>query len=297
MSTRTLALLLLSFFLLSPAISGYSHAAIKSWCSKTPNPQPCEYYLTHNPKYNAPIKGKPDFFKVSSQVALDRCTHAQSNIYSLGPKCRNKREKAAWADCIELYGETIRRINSTIDPKCSSADAQTWLSTALTNLETCKLGFQDFGITDYVFPLMSNNVSLLLSNALALNKGESNYGEPSHKEGFPSWVGPGDRKLLQSSAPRANVVVAQDGSGNFRTVGEAIAAAGRRSGSGRYVIYVRQGTYRENVEIGKDLRNIMLLGDGIGRTIITGSRSVDGGSTTFRSATVGKPKLNIGVIK
>lgn len=138
---------------------------------------------------------------------------------------------------------------------------------------------------------MSNNVSLLLSNTLALNKGGYNSSEsspPSYKKGFPSWARPGERKLLQSSSPRANVVVAQDGSGNFRTVSAAVAAAGKRSGSGRYVIYVKQGTYRENVDIGKGLKNIMLLGDGIGRTIITGSRSVDGGSTTFKSATVGK---------
>ena len=137
---------------------------------------------------------------------------------------------------------------------------------------------------------MSNNVSLLLSNTLALNKGVSNSSSSvnGYKEGFPRWVRPGDRKLLQSSNPRANVVVALDGSGNFRTGAAAVAAAGRRSGNGRYVIYVKAGTYRENVEIGKDVRNVMLLGDGIGRTIITGSRSVDGGSTTFKSATVGE---------
>jgi pectinesterase len=32
----------------------------------------------------------------------------------------------------------------------------------------------------------------------------------------------------------------------------------------------------------------MLVGDGLKNTIITGSRSVGGGSTTFNSATVGK---------
>ncbi|KAK6162537.1 hypothetical protein DH2020_002378 [Rehmannia glutinosa] len=188
---------------------------------------------------------------MSTELALDRCMHAQNNLYSLGPKCRNEREKAAWADCIELYEHTIHKINKTVDPhtKCTPVDAQTWLSSALTNLETCKSGFVDFGVTDYVFPLMSNN-------------------------------------LLQSSNPRANVVVAQDGSGDFRTVSAAVKAIGKRSGNDRYVIYVKQGTYRENVEIGSSLTNIMLLGDGIGRTIITGSRSVDGGSTTFKSATV-----------
>ncbi|KAL3814934.1 hypothetical protein ACJIZ3_016202 [Penstemon smallii] len=282
--TIILPLVIMSF-LISPAVSGYSKSSIKAWCSQTPHPQPCEYYLTHNPKYNGPVKEKSDFFKLSTQLVLDRCLHAQNNIYSLGPKCRNKQEKAAWADCLELYDYTIHKINKTVDPntKHTATDTQTWLSTALTNLETCRAGFVDLGVTDYIMPLMSNNVSMLLSNTLALNKGVSNV-DTKYKDGFPPWVVPGDRKLLQSTNPRANVVVAQDGSGNYRTVNEAVAAAGRRSGSGRYVIHVKEGTYRENVNIAS--QNIMLLGDGIGKTIITGSRSVDGGSTTFKSATV-----------
>jgi pectinesterase len=52
------------------------------------------------------------------------------------------------------------------------------------------------------------------------------------------------------------------------------------------VIYVKAGTYKENVEI--KLKNIMLVGDGIGKTIITGSKSVGGDATTFNSATLGK---------
>jgi len=48
---------------------------------------------------------------------------------------------------------------------------------------------------------------------------------------------------------------------------------------------VKAGVYNEQVEI--KTKNIMLVGDGIGKTIITGSKSVGGGTTTFRSATVG----------
>lgn len=288
------AFIVFASLFVSPAISSRhsSTSEIQSWCEQTPYPKPCEYFLSHNPnKYGSPIiKGKPDFLKMSLHLALDRAMHAQTNTYSLGSKCRNEREKFAWADCLELYEYTILKINNTVDPytKCSTVDAQTWLSTALTNLETCRQGFEELGVTDYVMPLMSNNVSYLISNILALNKDySSNVDKPAYsKEGFPSWVSPGDRKLLQSSTPKPNVVVAQDGSGNFKTVSAAVAAAATRAGNGRYVIYVKAGTYNENVEIGNKLKNIMLLGDGIGKTIITGSRSVGGGSTTFKSATV-----------
>ena len=132
---------------------------------------------------------------------------------------------------------------------------------------------------------MSNNVSKLISNALSINHVPYNP-QPAYKDGFPTWVNPGNRKLLQSTTPTANLVVAKDGSGNYKTVTEAITAASKRSGTARYVIYVKAGTYKENVVIKST--NIMLMGDGIGKTIITGSKSVGGGSTTFNSATVGK---------
>ncbi|XP_050282091.1 pectinesterase 2-like isoform X1 [Quercus robur] len=285
MALRALVTLLFVPLFLSPTILGYSQADIKKWCSQTPNPEPCEYFLSHKPNYHNPIKQKSDFFTISKQLALERALKAQNNIFSLGPKCKNAREKAAWADCLELYEYTHLRLNKTIDPnvKCSQTEAQTWLSTALTNLETCRAGFIELGIPDNLLPLMSNNVSKLISNALALNKVP--YTVPSYKHGFPTWVKPGDRKLLQSSStPKANIVVAQDGSGNYKTIKEAISAASSQSGSGRFVIYVKAGTYKENVEI--KLKNIMLVGDGIGKTIVTGSKSVGGGSTTFNSATI-----------
>ena len=95
---------------------------------------------------------------------------------------------------------------------------------------------------------------------------------------------------MQASSPasRANAVVAKDGSGKYRTLSAAISAAPKNS-KGRYVIYVKAGVYNEQVEIKSN--NIMLVGDGIGKTVITGSKSVGGGTTTFRSATVGMFKL------
>ncbi|XP_027335387.1 pectinesterase 2-like [Abrus precatorius] len=283
---RLFATLLFVPLLSSSLVYGYSSNDIKLWCNQTPNPQPCEYFLSNNPTHQyTSIKQKSDFFKLSLQLAQERALRGHANTLSLGSKCRNPRETAAWADCVELYEQTISKLNQTVDPntKCSQVDIQTWLSTALTNLETCKAGFYDLGVQDYVLPLMSNNVTKLLSNTLSLNKVQ--YQEPSYNGGFPTWVKPGDRKLLQasSSASRANVVVAKDGSGKYTTVSAAVNAA-PKSSSGRYVIHVKAGVYNEQVEI--KAKNIMLVGDGMGKTIITGSKSVGGGTTTFRSATV-----------
>ncbi|KAK7250931.1 hypothetical protein RIF29_33720 [Crotalaria pallida] len=97
-----------------------------------------------------------------------------------------------------------------------------------------------------------------------------------------------DRRLLESSvgAITANVVMAKDGSGKFKTVAEAVVSA-PDNGNTRYTIYVKKGTYQEHVEIGKKKKNVMLVGDGMDATVITGSLNVVDGSTTFNSATVG----------
>ncbi|KAK4837148.1 hypothetical protein QYF36_003168 [Acer negundo] len=297
-------LLFISFFICfssSPAFStSVSTGGIDYWCNRTPNPKTCKYMLeqqNHHYKSRSFLqpKSKTEFKKMALELAMEHALTAQSHNKWLGSKCRNNKEKAAWTDCLKLYQDTIVQLNQTLDPtiKCTDFDAQTWLSTALTNMETCRDGFVELGVSDYVFQLMSNNnVSKMISNILALNNNASSSSlttsfkvpETNYRDGFPRWVKPGDRKLLQTLSISPDLVVAQDGSGDFRTVNAAIDAAAKRSGSRRFVILVKRGVYEENVDI--KLKNITLVGDGLRFTIITGNRSVGGNSTTFNSATV-----------
>ncbi|KAG5533705.1 hypothetical protein RHGRI_027777 [Rhododendron griersonianum] len=266
--------------------SAASSDDINQWCNETPNPEPCKYFMARGSHHFAP-KRKSEFKKMAMQVAMERALSAKTRHKELGSKCRTEREKSAWADCMKLYESTVFQLNQTLSRKCSDSDAQTWLSTALTNLETCRAGFVELGVSDLVWPLMSNNVSKLICNSLAIDHKNGSSHKQTYRKGFPTWVSPGDRKLLQSwTATRVNLVVAQDGSGNYRTIRAALAAAAKRRGSGRYVIHVKRGVYTENIEIGINMKNIMLVGDGLKNTIITGSRSVGGGSTTYDSATV-----------
>lgn len=55
----------------------------------------------------------------------------------------------------------------------------------------------------------------------------------------------------------------------------------------RLVIHVKAGVYNERVEIGRNLRHLMFVGDGMDKTIVTGSRNVVDGATTLSSATFG----------
>nr|GMD33158.1 probable pectinesterase/pectinesterase inhibitor 36 [Ipomoea batatas] len=90
-----------------------------------------------------------------------------------------------------------------------------------------------------------------------------------------------------SASSKANIVVAQDGSGNYKTINEAVSALSTMGNGGerRVVVYVKAGVYNERVEIERGMKNVMLVGDGMDRTIITGNRNVQDGSTTFGSAT------------
>ncbi|KAL3827734.1 hypothetical protein ACJIZ3_016536 [Penstemon smallii] len=94
----------------------------------------------------------------------------------------------------------------------------------------------------------------------------------NQRDGFPTWFRVADRKLLSRGGQQArpNAVVAKDGSGQFKTIGQAVAAYPKNH-QGRYTIYVKAGVYDEQVII--DKKNIYIYGDGIGRTIVTGKKN------------------------
>lgn len=106
---------------------------------------------------------------------------------------------------------------------------------------------------------------------------------------YPKWMTDGDKEILGWSPGNGmhfDSVVALDGSGGYRSIGQAISEAPSYS-KRRYVIYVKKGVYHENIDMKKKKTNIMLVGDGIGKTVITGNRNFMQGWTTFRTATVG----------
>jgi len=91
-----------------------------------------------------------------------------------------------------------------------------------------------------------------------------------------------------------NVTVAQDGSGNYKTVTEAVLAALDRNMQ-RYVIFIKKGAYLEKVFINDVKWIIMLIGEGMQSTIITGSMGCRGNKSnacTYDSATFSKVTAN-----
>ncbi len=234
-------------------------------------------------------------------------------------------------DSLEQLNDSLSQISTLTLGSLQSevVDVQQLLSAAMTSQDTCLTEVQDFGIwnsSDAINGTKATHATQLLSNALALvtdltkitslsdllpgshnrrllyadhtpyrmeEEDSSTHllgGGGAGGASYPEWMSAGDRRLLQTK-PTPNAVVAQDGSGQYTTIQAAVYAA-RSSSASRWVIYIKAGTYSEQVNVGKNAKNLMIYGDGIGETILTGSESVTGGSTTFLSATLGKKKTH-----
>lgn len=289
----------LFIYMLDPII--VVHGATTSVCSEAPYPQLC-HSLKVSKKTNKETTILIGYRDSALSAAMVEAVQVHRLISTMDTDSFEDRAKLAWVDCLELYEDSIDLLNRSIlslsNKKKDNNDVQTYLSAALTNHETCQDGFADFNLSaTYLkfFPL--DNFAKLLSNTLAINKAVmASYPSslPSKKiskgrrlldNDLPEWISASDRKLLEAKAPPVDLVVAQDGSGNFTTISEAVAAV--KTVTKRFVIYVKKGVYRENVEIKKLVKNLTLFGDGIDATIITGSRCIGKDFTTFGSATFG----------
>ncbi|KHN24584.1 Pectinesterase 2 [Glycine soja] len=122
---------------------------------------------------------------------MEQSVNAQIHITWLGSKCRSKQEKAAWSDCVTLYQDTINILNQALNPtkQSTSYDLQTWLTTSLTNTNTCQTGFHKVGVGNNVLPLIPNkNISKIISDFLTLNNASSFIPPKTNKNGFPRWL-------------------------------------------------------------------------------------------------------------
>ncbi|KAK4267128.1 hypothetical protein QN277_023953 [Acacia crassicarpa] len=291
--------------------SSMAHAIVKSACSSTMYPELCFSAVVAEPGFAKKVATNKDVIKLSLNITIRA---VQRNYFAVKKliqtrKGLTKREKTALHDCLETIDYTLDELHRAIADLDDSAhhhaeDLKTLISAAITNQETCLDGFSHDSADKKVRQgLIDGQLhgERMCSNALAMIKnmtdGDASSSSMSNRKlgevdevsddgvSWPEWMSAGDRKLLQATTVTPNVVVAADGSGNYRTVSEAVAAAPEGSAT-RYVIRIKAGVYRENVEVTKKKTNIMFVGDGRTSTIITGNRNVVDGSTTFHSATV-----------
>ena len=251
-------------------------------------------------------------------VVLASLRGAASALSSLSPAISKLSVRAAFPtgaplrrgaaqDCQELHAASLSSLSRAASLLAAPGDggglpaARAHLAAALANKATCLDGLAGASSGPGVAGLLASfdDAYEHVSNSLAL---VARGGVPS-AAGFANAVAKAihNRRLLQDDDDDDNgdgdsgnadqratkvITVAKDGTGDFRTVGEAVAAAPNNSRA-RTEIRVKAGTYSENVEVPPYKTNIALVGEGREKTIITGSRSAAGGWTTFRTATFG----------
>jgi hypothetical protein len=80
-----------------------------------------------------------------------------------------------------------------------------------------------------------------------------------------------------AAPPRADTVVAADGSGQWKSLAAAVAAAPAGARDRRWVIRVKPGTYRESIHVRRAQSFLVLAGEDAATTIVAGEATVEGG--------------------
>ncbi|CAL9157816.1 unnamed protein product [Musa hybrid cultivar] len=262
-------------------------------CAKSPDPTSChaivsQVMLTSTENHHpTPVQIFRSLLHYSL-VQLDAAAASATNIHLR--LIKEPKQQAALADCMQLLQLSRDRIVSSGD--AARTDARTWMSAVLTNHATCLDGLHGAAKSAMQAHLeslkASASASLAVLHAVPSSEHDNDDDIVKPVATFPSWLSHRDRKLLQMTSPnavQANAVVAKDGSGTFKTVQAAVDSV-PNGNKNRYVIYVKKGVYKENVSLGKKTTNVMIVGDGMDATVITGSLNVVDGSTTFNSATL-----------
>ncbi|KAJ6389286.1 hypothetical protein OIU77_027597 [Salix suchowensis] len=291
-----------------------THAIVKSSCSSTRYPELCYSAVVAVPGATSNLASQKDVIELSINLTAKAVQHNFFTVEKLmATKKLTKREKIALHDCLENIDETLDELHEALEdlneyPKKKSLtkhadDLKTLLSSAITNQVSCLDGFSHDKADKKVrkallkgqihaekmccnvLAMIKNMTDTDVANELKTTSRKLAQEKDGDESGWPEWMSVADRRLLQSSSVTPDVVVAADGSGNYKTVAAAVAAAPKKS-STRYIIRIKAGVYRENVDVTKEMTNIMFMGDGRKTTIITASRNVVDGSTTFNSATV-----------
>ena len=292
--------------------------SIKAMCSVTQYPDSCFASVSSMKESNS-TKDPEELFKLSLRVAAKALSELSSLTDSVTIPSNDRRLEAAIRDCKELFDDSVDRLQDSIssmsptNPKekmlttAKINDIRTWLSAAIANQETCLDGFEGTSREEELrsrFKAAMTNSTQFTSNSLAIVTGILGILRDLHFQlhrkllstsgtsQFPEWVTTAQRRaLLQApGATEPNVTVAQDGSGQVKTINEAVAMIPKKSLS-PFVIYVKKGVYEENVVLDKSKWNVHIYGDGMYDTIVSGSLNFIDGKTTFDTATFGESLL------
>ncbi|KAL8152104.1 hypothetical protein V2J09_021912 [Rumex salicifolius] len=301
----------LSYFLLlsclSPAAAHHHQTAnvIQKACKATRYPETCKAQISQWAHFGS--RPSPTAI-IHSAISLSahNLNSAQSMLRDiLASSSGNRNHTQAAETCLEVLGYSgIRASASTLAlTRDRIKDARAWFTASLAYQYDCWGGLKYVNDTADIRKTMSFiNDALIVStsNALSMVVALDDIGtDPAswtpprtERTGFwekKSGSATGTGFQVFGSGLRVNATVCKAEGCDHATVQQAVEAAPENLENGnRYVIHIKEGVYHEIVRVGFKKKNLVFLGDGIGKTVITGSLSTGlQGITTFRTATVG----------
>ncbi|CAI8619113.1 unnamed protein product [Vicia faba] len=285
----------------SPSLSPSAVPDIQQACKATRFPQQCQSSLSKLPPNSTTLQ----LLLFSIAQSSENLVTAKSMVKSILDSSKDSRNRTVAATtCLETLTNSQHRISLSNDalPRGKTKDARAWLSAALAYQYDCENGLKYANDTRAVGEAMSfiESLQILSSNALAMAFSYDVYGNDTSFWKPPSTERDGFWQAGQSDGGstsnigippglKPDVTVCKGGeNGCYKTVQEAVNAAPGNGGDGkRFVIFIKEGVYEETVRVPLEKTNLVFLGDGIGKTVITGSANVgQPGMTTYNSATV-----------
>ena len=274
--------------------------AVDTLCSPTKNKDLCIETLTPVAKGDSNASPKA-FVEASFQATIKAVQQALIESKSLDKETKDEFDVTSLEVCkkyIQYAAEDLERAISKIsesDVKTMGSlarDLNIMLSAVLSYKSTCVEEMDNPKLKEALQGGVLLNTTQLAQNGLAIVEGITQFldtinldlsdftGKKANRrlldigaDGYPTWVSASDRKLLQvKEDAKPHVTVAKDGSGQFKTIQEAVNSYPKKH-QGRYIIYVKKGIYQEYVTIDSKTHNIYMYGDGAKETIVTGSKN------------------------
>ncbi|RZC53137.1 hypothetical protein C5167_012002 [Papaver somniferum] len=290
-----------------PADAHTSNKAIEAICQPTQYKQACVDNLS---KAAGNTTDPKELIKIGFNVTLDHIREALSHSGTLLALEKEPNAKLALQNCQELMDYAIDDLVNSFDQlgnldlsKIDDAveDLKVWLAAALTYEDTCLDGFENStskagqsmrDALNATQELTNNGLDMVsqiskIIGSLQIPLFNRRLMSEEEELEIPPWATAGQRRLLKVDVNtiKPNAVVAQDGSGQFRTVKDALQTVPVK-GKEPFVIHVKAGVYKEYVNLTKSMTNVILIGDGPTKTKITNNRNVmETGMNTFASAT------------
>ncbi|KAF8388665.1 hypothetical protein HHK36_025345 [Tetracentron sinense] len=290
----------------------HTQKAVKMICAHTDYKKTCETSLLKVMNSNSSSSQPKDLLKAAISIIVDEVDKALNHSSMF--KFDKPDEKAAFEDCKVLLKDAKEELEESISHvgghnlgklPTRTHDLNSWLSAVMSYQQTCIDGFPEGKLKSGMEKTMKS-AKELTSNALAIVSEVSSIlsmlqipglghrhlltkesSRPTlDRDGLPNWMTHADRRMLKANGAKLNpnVIVAKDGSGNYTTITDALAAMPLKY-KGRYVIYIKVGIYDETVTVTKKMVNLTMYGDGSRKTIVTGRKNFVDGVRTFQTAT------------